>query len=154
MNVKTRNATIDGVIAADAQILSKQLQRLREQIFAPESKKVLRRFTSGETARLIGISDSYLRQLSLAKEGPSPDVGPGGRRQYTLGQVNALRRHLATTSQSDKIKHHLPHRTSDEHLQILAVTNFKGGSRSTPNSIQLSPHPALCRHRVPGLRPH
>jgi chromosome partitioning protein len=119
MNVTTRNTAIDGVIAADAQILSKQLQRLREQIFAPESKKVLRRFTSGETARLIGISDSYLRQLSLAKEGPAPDVGPGGRRQYTLEQVNALRSHLASTSQADKIKQYLPHRTGNEHLQIV-----------------------------------
>ena len=148
MNVKTRNAAIDGVIAADAQILSKQLQRLREQIFAPESKKVLRRFTSGETARLIGISDSYLRQLSLAKEGPAPDVGPGGRRQYTLEQVNALRRYLASTSQSDKIRHYLPHRAGDEHLQILAVTNFKGGSGKTTTSIHLSQYLALRGYRV------
>jgi chromosome partitioning protein len=148
MNVKTRNTAIDGLIAADAQILSKQLQRLREQIFAPESKKVLRRFTSGETARLIGISDSYLRQLSLAKEGPSPDVGPGGRRQYNLEQVNALRRHLSSTSQADKIKQYLPHRTGDEHLQILAVTNFKGGSGKTTTSVHLAQYLALHGYRV------
>ena len=148
MNVKTQNTAIDGLIAADAQILSKQLQRLREQIFAPESKKVLRRFTSGETARLIGISDSYLRQLSLAKEGPSPEVGSGGRRQYTLEQVNALRRHLASTSQVDKIKQYLPHRTGQEHLQILAVTNFKGGSGKTTTSVHLAQYLALRGYRV------
>ena len=57
--------------------------------------KTLRSFTSGEAAKLIGVSDGYLRQLSLAGEGPQPDTGTGGRRSYSLSDINALRRHLA-----------------------------------------------------------
>ena len=56
---------------------------------------MLRSFSSGEAARLIGVSDGYLRQLSLAGEGPQPETGAGGRRFYTLKDINALRRHLA-----------------------------------------------------------
>jgi len=54
---------IETLIAADASVLSNQLQALRERIFPPASQKQLRRFTSGEAARLIGVSDSYLRQI-------------------------------------------------------------------------------------------
>src|ERR1700741_350808 len=102
MSANTRSPVIDSLIAGDAQLLSKQLQRLREKIFPPESKKVLRRFSSGETAKLIGVSDSYLRQLSLNKQGPVPDTSPSGRRQYTLEQVNALRRYIGRVAQPDK----------------------------------------------------
>ena len=80
--------TVDALIANDAQLLSRQLHRLRQKLFPPEAKKELRRFSSGEAAKLLGVSDSYLRQLSLAGEGPTPGVGPGGRRQYTLSQIN------------------------------------------------------------------
>jgi aminoglycoside phosphotransferase (APT) family kinase protein len=58
----------EGQIAADAALLSAELQRLRSRLFPPVSEKRLRRFTSGEAARLIGVSDSYLRQLSLDGE--------------------------------------------------------------------------------------
>ncbi|RYE39050.1 MAG: plasmid partitioning protein RepA, partial [Hyphomicrobiales bacterium] len=70
-------STPDETIAADARALSAQLQAMRERLFPPVSQKTLRSFTSGEAARLIGVSDGYLRQLSLAGEGPQPVVGPG-----------------------------------------------------------------------------
>jgi chromosome partitioning protein len=138
MNANTRANVIDNLIAGDAHVLSKQLQKLREKIFPPESKKALRRFSSGETAKLIGVSDSYLRQLSLSKQGPLPDTTQSGRRQYTLDQVNALRHYIASVSQPDKQRHFLPHRAGNEHLQVIAVTNFKGGSGKTTTSVHLS----------------
>jgi chromosome partitioning protein len=147
MNVNTRSTVIDNLIAADAQLLSKQLQRLREKIFPPESKKRLRRFTSGETAKLIGVSDSYLRQLSLSKQGPIPEVSPSGRRQYTLEQVNGLRRYIAS-GQPEKHRHFLPHRAGEEHLQVIVVTNFKGGSGKTTTSVHLAQFLALRGYRV------
>ena len=64
-------APIDDVIGRDAETLSRQLQTLRERLFPPSASKTLRKFTSGEAAKLIGVSDSYLRQLSIAGEGPS-----------------------------------------------------------------------------------
>jgi chromosome partitioning protein len=147
MNVKTQNSVIDNLIGGDAQLLSKQLQRLREKIFPPESKKALRRFTSGETAKLIGVSDSYLRQLSLNKQGPVPATSASGRRLYTLEQVNALRRYVAA-SQPEKRLQFVPHRSGDEHLQVIAVTNFKGGSGKTTTSVHLAQYLALRGYRV------
>jgi chromosome partitioning protein len=148
MSVSTAKTAIDGLIRSDAHLLSRQLQKLREKTFPPEARKELRRFSAPEAARLMGVSDSYLRQLSLAKEGPSPDVGPGGRRQYTLEQINGLRVHLAERAQPDKRKQYLPHRTDDEHLQIVSITNFKGGSGKTTSAVHLSQYLALRGYRV------
>src|SRR5215469_9841065 len=144
----TTVSTVDALIANDAQLLSRQLHRLRQKLFPPEAKKELRRFSSGEAARLLGVSDSYLRQLSLAGEGPTPGVGPGGRRQYTLSQINALREHLAASFDPEKGKQYLPRRTGREHLQVIAVTNFKGGSCKTTTAVHLSQYLALRGYRV------
>src|SRR5215213_9619534 len=86
----------DRMIREDALALSAQLSALRAKLFPPRSAKTLRRFTSGEAASLIGVTGAYLRQLSLAGLGPEPEVRPGGRRSYSLAQVNALRRFLSS----------------------------------------------------------
>jgi len=139
---------IDALIASDASVLSNQLQALRERIFPPASRKQLRRFTSGEAARLIGVSDSYLRQISLAGEGPKPNTAAGGRRLYTLDQINDLRRHLATSHPGAKNRFYVPHRLGAEHLQVIAVTNFKGGSGKTTTAAHLAQNLALHFYRV------
>ena len=38
----------------------------------------MRRFTSGEAAKLLGVNDAYLRKLHLEGRGPSPEIGKGG----------------------------------------------------------------------------
>src|ERR687897_1441428 len=114
----------DDRILRHARLLSGQLQQLRERLFPPESHKALRTFTSGEVAKLIGVSDSYLRHLSLEGQGPAPETGSNGRRSYTLGQVNELRRFLAAAKQKDAHLY-LPHRRPGEKLQTIAVANFK-----------------------------
>lgn len=139
---------IDTVIASDAAVLSNQLQALRERIFPPASQKQLRRFTSGEAARLIGVSDSYLRQISLAGEGPKAETGAGGRRLYALDQINQLRHHLATSHPGAKGRSYVPHRQGAEHLQVIAVTNFKGGSGKTTTSAHLAQYLALHGYRI------
>ncbi len=139
---------IDSLIASDAAMLSKQLQALRERIFPPTAQKQLRRFTSGEAARLVGVSDSYLRQISLAGQGPKPDTAAGGRRLYTLDQINEVRRHLATSHPSVKSRSYVPHRQGTEHLQVIAVTNFKGGSGKTTTAAHLAQNLALRGYRV------
>ena len=138
---------VDDVIAADAAALSRQLQTLRERLFPPNAQKQLRRFTSGEAARLIGVSDSYLRQLSLAGEGPEPDVGPGGRRLYGLNQINELRRRLAGQGGA-KARDYDPRRQPGDGLQVIAVTNFKGGSGKTTTAAHLAQYLALQGFRV------
>src|SRR5690606_23598734 len=124
------DTTADRQIAADAELLSAQLAALRGRLFPPSAQKTLRTFTSGEAARLIGVSDGYLRQLSISGEGPSPETGSGGRRHYTLADVNALRHHLAGQGGA-KARQYLKWRQPGEHLQVIAITNFKGGSGKT-----------------------
>lgn len=137
--------SFDAVIAAHAQALSDQLNALRSRLFPPSAQKQLRKFSTGEAARLIGITDAYLRQVTLATEGFEPEKGPAGRRLFTLEQINELRRHLSRSKPS-----YLPHRRDGEHLQVIAVTNFKGGSGKTTTAVHLAQYLALQGYRVLG----
>ncbi|MBN9137482.1 MAG: plasmid partitioning protein RepA, partial [Phyllobacterium sp.] len=141
--------TADRAIAADAEMLSAQLQAMRNRLFPPTAQKALRKFTSGEAAKLIGVSDGYLRQLSIAGEGPQPETGANGRRLYSLAEINALRHHLAEAG-GPKARTYLPHRdpSANEHMQVIAVTNFKGGSGKTTTSAHLAQHLAMAGFRV------
>lgn len=144
---ETRTEPADRQIAADAELLSAQLAALRGRLFPPTAQKTLRPFTSGEAARLIGVSDGYLRQLSISGEGPSPEVGTSGRRLYSLSDVNELRHHLAGQGGA-KARQYLKWRQPGEHLQVLAITNFKGGSGKTTTSAHLAQYMALQGYRT------
>ena len=133
------------VIAADGSALSQELNELRKTLFPPESKKALRSFSSGEAAKLIGIADGYLRQLSLSGKGPQPEITNGGRRSYTLDQINELRTLL---EEGGKGKRYLPHRVDGEGCQVLSVVNFKGGSGKTTTAAHLAQFMALKGYRV------
>src|SRR5690606_29161409 len=91
----------------------------------------------------------YLRQLSIAGEGPQPETGSGGRRLYTLEDINALR-HWLTEQNANKNRNYLPWRDEErgEHMQVIAVTNFKGGSGTTTTTTHLAQHLALSGLRV------
>jgi chromosome partitioning protein len=137
----------DDRLSAQAHLLSSQLLSLREKLFPPESKKSLRKFTSGEAAGLIGVSDGYLRQLTLDGVGPMPDTTATGRRYYTLRQINELRHHLAARNSKDAHRY-LPHRRDGEAMQTIACANFKGGSAKTTTSLYLAQFMALHGYRV------
>lgn len=134
---------IDEIIYADSQALSAQLNSLREKLFPPEAQKTLRRFTSTEAARLIGVTDSYLRHLVSTGEGPAVEKTSHGRLSYSLDQIHAVRSYLAKAKPS-----YLPNRARNEHLQTIAVTNFKGGSGKTTTAAHLAQYFALHGYRV------
>jgi len=140
-------STTDIRIERHATQLSRQLKLLRDKLFPPLSQKTLRTFTSGEAAQMIGVSDGYLRQLSLDGKGPQPDVSQNGRRSYTLGQINELRQHMAKIKPKDALSY-LPSRRDGEKLQTIAITNFKGGSAKTTTTLYLAQHLALEGYRV------
>ena len=48
---------LNSLIAQDARVLSNHLASIRQRLFPPAAQKTLRRFSSGEAATLIGISD-------------------------------------------------------------------------------------------------
>ena len=75
------------VIMRHARLLSGQMQAMSASLFPPTARKSLRSFSSGEAARVLGVSDGYLRQLSLVGLGPSPALSTGGRRSYSADQI-------------------------------------------------------------------
>jgi chromosome partitioning protein len=137
---------IHTLIADDARELSKKLHAHRIKLFPPTARKELRRFSSGEAAKLVGINDGYLRQLSLEGKGPKPDTAANGRRSYTLSDIQELRGYLDEGGRNGR--RYLPTRQGKEALQIIAVTNFKGGSGKTTTSAHLAQHLALQGFRT------
>jgi chromosome partitioning protein len=140
---------IHRLIGAHARELSEKLQEHRLQLFPPSAKKTLRRFTSGEAAKLIGVDSGYLRRLSLEGRGPQPDVSRSGRRSYSIDDIQALRAYLDESGKADR--RYLPHRRGDDHLQVLCVVNFKGGSGKTTTAAHLAQYLALRGYRVLGI---
>ena len=124
---------------------------MSEALFPPTASKTLRRFTSGEVAKLLGVSDSTLRKMTIAGEGPTPDTTESGRRLYTLGQVNEIRARMALSVRGRDAREINPHRTGSDHLQVIAVANFKGGSGKTTTSAHLAQYLALQGFRVLAL---
>ena len=127
----------------DADLLSAQLKELRLRAFPPSSLKELRKFTSGEAAKLIGVTDAYIRHLSLAGDAPEAEKTARGRRLFSLEQVHEIRRTLAKTKQS-----YAPSRREGEHLQVIAVTNFKGGSGKTTTAAHVAQYFAMRGYRT------
>ncbi len=134
-------------VSRHASLLSGQLRNLTASLFPPASQKMLRSFSSGEVAKFVGVSDGYLRQLSIDGLGPVPAIATGGRRSYTLAQVNELRAYLAEARPREATQF-LPRRRPGEPLQVIAVANFKGGSAKTTTSLYLSQYLALRGFRV------
>lgn len=145
--INEATATSDARISAHARLLSEQLQALGTRLFPPDNHKSLRSFSSGEAAKLLHVSDGYLRQLSLDGIGPAPEISASGRRSYTLAQINELRTHIARVKPRDALSV-LPHRRPGEKMQTIACVNFKGGSAKTTTCLYLAQYLAMSGFRV------
>lgn len=147
-NTLLREETPSEKISRYSQLLSGQLHRLRQELYPPEANKALRSFSSVDVARLIGVSESTIRQLDLDGEGPTPTRLANGRRSYKLEQINAIREVLAARKKGDEAVNILPRRRPGERLQVIACANFKGGSAKTTTSTHLAHYLALRGYRV------
>lgn len=143
MQPKTR---IDKLVEGHALALSERLQTHRAQLFPPDARRQLRKFTSGEVAELLGVKDAYLRKLDLEGKGPSPETRTGGRRYYSPQDIQALRELLEKGAKSPGT--YLPGRRPGDHLQVITVINFKGGSGKTTTAAHLAQKLALDGYRV------
>ena len=143
---KTR---IDQLIGDHAMRLSERLQAHRAQLFPPNAQKELRKFTSGEVAELLGVKDAYLRKLHLDGKGPSPEIRAGGRRYYSPNDIQILREFLEVGAKTPGT--YLPGRREGNHLQVITVINFKGGSGKTTTAAHLAQKMALDGYRVLGI---
>jgi chromosome partitioning protein len=127
---------LNAVIRQHSELLAAQLHSQRESLFPPDASKSMRKFTSGEAAALLGVNDSYLRKLHLDGKGPSPETSSGNRLRVLLEKT------------ARKPGDYLPGRRAGDHLQIIGVMNFKGGSGKTTSSAHLAQRLALTGYRV------
>lgn len=146
MSRPTNPEDLNAVIRQHAERLGAQLHSQRESLFPPDAAKMMRKFTSGEAAALLGVNDSYLRKLNLEGKGPSPETSPGARRHYSVQDIQDLRVLLEKTAR--KPGDYLPGRREGDHLQIIGVMNFKGGSGKTTTAAHLAQRLALRGYRV------
>ncbi len=140
------NGDLNTVIREHSEWLANQLHAQRASLFPPDAAKTMRRFTSGEAATLLDVNDSYLRKLHLDGKGPSPEMSSGNRRLYSAQDIQDLRELLEKTAR--KPGDYLPGRRDGDHLQIIGVMNFKGGSGKTTTSAHLAQRLALKGYRV------
>jgi chromosome partitioning protein len=140
---KIERVSIDKTIADDSAKLSINLQELSARLFSPDAQKALRRFSSTEAAKLLGVTDSYVRHLAAQEGSVSSEKTSGGRRTFSLAEINSIRQLLGKTKSA-----YLAGRRETDHLQVIAVTNFKGGSGKTTTSTHLSQYLALRGYRV------
>jgi chromosome partitioning protein len=137
---------VDALIVEQARDLSEKLKQHRYEMFPPTSQKGLREFQLAEVANFLGVTSGYLRNLSLDGKGPLPQVTSSGRRSYTAQQMEEMRQFLEKNGRAGT--RYTPHRKEGEHLQVIAVVNFKGGSGKTTSAAHLAQHLALTGHRV------
>ncbi|WP_417714442.1 plasmid partitioning protein RepA [Pseudophaeobacter arcticus] len=143
---ETLHEDLNQLIREHSEWLATQLHNQRESLFPPDAAKMMRKFTSGEAATLLGVNDSYLRKLHLDGKGPSPELTPGNRRLYSVQDMLDLRHLLEKTAR--KPGDYLPGRRAGDHMQIIGVMNFKGGSGKTTTSAHLAQRLALRGYRV------
>lgn len=148
MNTKLHE-DLNAVIRQHAELLAQQLHAQRTSMFPPDASKTMRTFSSGEAAGFLGVNDSYLRKLHLDGKGPQPEITAGNRRHYSAQDIQDLRVLLEKTAR--KVGDYLPGRRDGDHMQIISVMNFKGGSGKTTTSAHLAQYLALQGYRVLGI---
>ena len=125
--------------------LETALQNLTMAQYPPDARREMRRLSSAEVASLLDVSEAYIRQIVAKEKGPQPDITQNGRRTYSLEQLLDLRMSLAEKGRKKWMN---PRRVEGEDCQIIAVTNFKGGSSKTSTTIHLGHYLAMKGYRV------
>ncbi|MGY9046422.1 chromosome partitioning protein ParA [Puniceibacterium antarcticum] len=133
-------------IRENAQSLASALEQHMLKSFAPDARKQLRLFSAGEAAQLLGISPSFLRKLHFEDRVADVHTSPGGRRHYSVADMNAIRTVLEGTAKTQGS--YLSGRRPGDKVQVLSFLNFKGGSGKTTSAIHAAQRLALKGYRV------
>ncbi len=137
----------DEEIIQQGELISDRLNMLRLEQYPPDAQKGLRMFSLAEVADFIGVTQNHVKKLHLDGKGPAPTVSSSGRRSYTAEQMLELREYLDKHGRSG-VKDYVPRRREGDHLQVISVVNFKGGSGKTTTTAHLAQYLALTGHRV------
>lgn len=138
--------SLEQLVTEQAQDLSDVLAEHRAKTFPPVASKTFRRLSGQDAARLLGVAESWVRQMAVEH-----GIGAmsAGRRSYSLEDLGAMRRKLGATGKHPE--RYLPNRREGEGLQVIATMNFKGGSGKTTTSAHLLQYLALRGYRVLGV---
>ena len=145
--IEQQELDFDEEIIQQGELISDRLNMLRLEQYPPDAQKGLRLFSLAEVADFIGVTQNHIKKLHLDGKGPVPTVSSSGRRSYTAEQMLELRQYLDKHGRSD-VKNYVPCRREGEHLQVISVVNFKGGSGKTTTTAHLAQYLALTGHRV------
>lgn len=139
------NDDLKSVIQRHSSALAAQLHAHHLSVFQPNSEKTIRNFSPAEAAKMIGITEGYLRQIALEMP-DATTISPGGRRSYSVEAIHNIRKSLDKGARG--ARRYLPWRTESEQLQVVTVMNFKGGSGKTTTTAHLAQHLAFSGYRV------
>ena len=83
-------------------MLAAQLQAHHLSTFPPNAQKGIRNLSPSEVAKLLGVTEGYLRQI--ASEIPDlSNVSPGGRRSYSVESVHEIRKLLDAGARGGRV---------------------------------------------------
>lgn len=133
-------------LANRAGVIRAALLRAEMASWAPESGKSLRTFTSSEAAYFLNITQGHLRRLH--SEGKIDDTAErvANRRIYTEAEIQKIRAYLEKNAKTPGA--YQKGRRDGDPLQVIAVSNFKGGSAKTSTTAHLAHGLGLQGYRV------
>src|SRR6476661_7323615 len=85
--------TLVELIERHSSALATQLQAHHLSTFPPVAEKGIRHFQPSEAAKLVGVKEVYLRQVSNDIEDLEVSTTAGGRRSYSVEDIDKIRRH-------------------------------------------------------------
>lgn len=94
----------------------------------------------------MDISPSFLRKLHFDKRIADVQTTSGGRRHYSVSDINAIRTVLEGSAKAPGT--YLRGRRTGDKVQVLSFLNFKGGSGKTTSAIHAAQRFALKGYRV------
>lgn len=89
------HAVLHDKLRGDAGRLAEALENMSKLFLAPSEAKHLRKFSTGEVAQLLRVSDGYLRKSHFDGKLPNVEQGPGNKRSYSAEDILEIRRILA-----------------------------------------------------------
>ena len=116
------------------------LSALRDDVFAPEGVKTLRKnWSISEAAELVGRSQQSIRLAEKDGKLPTPQRSESGRRRgYTLEAINMMRDAFDTR----------PWRAAGDEPVIMSFSNFKGGVGKSSFACHTAQYFAIRGYRV------
>lgn len=133
-------------LANRAEVIRGALLRAELASWAPESGKTLRHFSSTEAAYFLNITQGHLRRLHAEHKIADTADRIANRRIYTEAEIQRIRAYLEDNAKIAGT--YRKGRRAGDPLQVIAVSNFKGGSAKTSTTAHLAHGLGLQGYRV------